>query len=934
MAAMRDAELEDVPPPPYSETDIYSTSGRPSNAPSNSPHVPSHHGENDAASRVSSHASSHSEVIFTPPLTPRTSGPGSNGGGGGGGIHHHGSNASLDLSSRSLATGGFHQPQSASASASAYSEFTASYFESRPAPAALAPSPRDHLLVHALTVTPTSTPDDVPYSPAWAALDVTQQDWATFTNCLIPHHAAARNEAVINRKLQAEEEALAAAAAASNGSGAGGQSTHATAQLDQIRADPDTDPGAAAAASGLRREDAEGVVAQWNEGFFRPRGMLITLIPEVVEEDLHMPGAWDRSFDRTVENPAAGGGGDRSVGSGPTLVPFPAHPGQLPAMQPQQPQSGSTDSRNSWTFGGITVSTDGISIGDRIIAGSNGIRVGNLIADENGIRFGSTATPRAQAHYVGPGWAPPPPPAPPGPAPVPMFGSGSGPFPPAGPHLQPIISYPGPNEQHPFLQGGGGPGQHAPHEGGGGGGAARGRPPGRYPSDQRSISSSSSASSTSSTSSASSIGSLPDYEDLYPSQLPIYKQRLTSWLAHPEQPVTKDDIAQLREEIRSASATAAAEDQKDQRDNQVDPAATNTSKKVEEKALKAEIRSITQDWRKLKRQQRAARKEKRRERRTRRKEEKRERREERRENREARREQREAQREARRGDGGRGGSVEGPNHHHHQQHQHHHHQHQHQQQHQQYQQHHQGQHQQHHGPGPTAWGAPGAFVPPPRVHVPPRPVVHGTPPMPNFPHNVSPVPNAWGFPWGPPGPGRGPVPGGFPGGGGGPGPWGGWGRGHGGAEERGSESTLPPSINGGVPPGAWPTAPGDRSPSYGGGGSSTPPIPAPAPSSQALFKAADEMEKEIVRRVGELDKVRTEMRDSNPGRGRCGGGRGRGRGGWGWGRVWGERGSDQMTHRLEEEIDELSRNVEKLRVEADAEFARELAAEDQKSGGW
>ncbi|KAK1719322.1 uncharacterized protein BDZ83DRAFT_654826 [Colletotrichum acutatum] len=581
MAAMRDPELDDVPPPPYSETDIYSNSGRPSNPPSNSPHISSHHGADDAASRGSSHASSHSEVIYTPPLTPRTGGPGSSGGGG---VHHHSSNASLDLSSRSLAAtgGGSHQSQSfagsVSASTTAYSEFTASYFESRPAPAALAPSSRDQLLVHALTVTPTSTPDDVPYSPAWAPRDVTQQDWATFLNCLIPHHAAARNEAVIDRKLQAEEEALAAAAAAtSNGHGTGqsisGGSAHASAQLDQIRADRDTDPSAAAAASGTRREEAEGVVAQWNEGFFRPRGMLITLVPEVAEDDLHMPGAWDRSFDRNAENPAIGGGsrdlglGDGSGSGGPTPIPFPAHPGQGPAMQTQQQaQSGSNESRNSWSFGGITVSTDGINIGDRIVAGSNGIRVGNLIADENGIRFGSTTTPRAQAHYAGPGWAPPPPPAPPGPPPVPMFGGTGhvpGPFSPTGPpHPQPPI-IPHPNPQHPFYQGSGPEQQHARHEsgdGGRGGVAGRGRPPGRYPSDQRSISTSS-ASSSSSASSASSVGSLPDYEDLYPSQLPIYKQRITTWLSHPEQPVTKDDIAQLREDIRSAGSTAATQSQ-------------------------------------------------------------------------------------------------------------------------------------------------------------------------------------------------------------------------------------------------------------------------------------------------------------------------------------------------------------------------------------
>ncbi|OLN86362.1 hypothetical protein CCHL11_06392 [Colletotrichum chlorophyti] len=552
--AMRQNDVDDVPPPPYSETDIYSNSGRHSNPSSNSPRNPPRHIADDASSRVSSHASSQSEVIFTPPLTPRTSG---------GPFHHH-------------------ETTTSSVPPSAYSTFAATYFDSRPPPAL---PPREQI-VHALTLNPTSTPDDVPYSPAWAPRDVTPQDWATFTNCLIPHHSAARNEAVINRKLQAEEEAVAAAAAAaaatSNGggvsssiSGRSNSSTHASAQLDQIRSDPDSDP---AAVVGLRREDAETVIAQWNQGFFRPRGILIRLNPEV--EDPRMPGAWDRSFDRHTDSPTAGGG--------PTPMPFPVQaqapitgPG-VPIQQPQpQVQPPIPNDSRSWSFGGIRVTTDGISIGDTFVADSNGIRVGSLIADENGIRFGNNTNPRAQPHYAGPhvNWHPPMAP-PPGPVYAPP------PFPPP-PHPQPP-RHPG-HHEHPFFQA-----AHTRH-----GSAGRGRPPGRYPSGHRS-SSTSSASSTSSTSSASSVGSLPEYEDLYPTQLPIYKQRVAAWLSNPDEPVTKADVAQLRAEIRSASRAAATE-------------AREGDSTVDEKALKAELKALTQEWRKLKRQQRALRKERRRE---------------------------------------------------------------------------------------------------------------------------------------------------------------------------------------------------------------------------------------------------------------------------------------------------------------------------------
>ncbi|KAI8183675.1 hypothetical protein K4K51_013213 [Colletotrichum sp. SAR 10_75] len=391
--AMRqpDPEIDDVPPPPYSETDIYSTAGRSSNTnntnASASPRIPS----DDAASRVSSHASSHSEVIYTPPLTPRTNTTQPH-------SRHDSSLSSANASSSN-------HPAS---STTAYSDFSAAYFDSRPPLPSR--SPREQL-VHTITVTPTTTPDDVPYAPTWAARDVTQQDWATFINVLIPHHAAARNEAVINRKLQAEEEALAAAAAAANSSG-----------------------------------DSPYVGHQWH--------------PAAAQPPIFPPG------------------------------PFPQ-----------------------------------------------------------------------------------------------------------GPHAPP----PGPPPDHPLFQAHRG-GAHT---------RGRGRPPGRYPANQHrspSSDSSSSASSTSSSDSASSVGSLPDYDDLYPSQLPIYKQRVADWLAHPDQPVTRAEVSQLRSEIRSARSSAREQAS----------SATETPAVVDERALKAEIKALTQEWRKLKRQQRGVRREKRRERRAKR----------------------------------------------------------------------------------------------------------------------------------------------------------------------------------------------------------------------------------------------------------------------------------------------------------------------------
>ncbi|TEA20069.1 hypothetical protein C8034_v008761 [Colletotrichum sidae] len=834
--AMRQVDIDDVPPPPYSETDIYSTAG--TNPDSNHNAVSPRIAPDDAASRVSSHASSsHSEVIFTPPLTPRTSGSG--------GIipqqqqRRHGQNDSV--SNASLTNHPRGQPSTAVA------DFATAYFDSRPPPAL---SPREQL-VHTIALAATSTPDDVPYSSSWAARDVTRQDWATFTNVLIPHHAATRNEDIINRKLRAEEEAAAAASAASSGGSVSGQGTrnshsHASAQLEQIRPDPETDPDAAdaIAGTGLRREEAESVVAQWNKGFFGPRRMLIRLNLEI--EPLRMPGAWNQSFDRNVDSPVSAGP------RGPSPMPFAMHPGVSgPLLQPPSPAS------RSWNFAGIRLSEDGISVGDRIVVDSNGIRVGSLIADERGIRFdGSSNTPPSAPQHAGPPWH-----APPGPGPG--FGLGipqPGPFG-SAPHMQPAPPPGPPPPEHPHFQ----------HAHGSRARAGRGRGQSRHCSGRRSSStvSTSSASSTSSSSTTSSVGSLPDYDELCPAQIPLYKSRVTSWLSHPEQLVTKSDVAQLRSEIRSLASTNRGAS-----GSAADPAQLP----VDEKALKAEIKALTQEWRKLKRQQRAMRRERKRERRARRREEKRERREQKRESRRERREN------------WHGGHNSRGNHH----------------------------------QPPVIWGAPPPFPPPgvhshvtpaPALHAPPAPpnvpppqVMH-TPPVPNFPPNT--------FPWhGPqpvhPHPFRQPFPG--------RGTWSGnfgrgWGRGF---ERSGSEG-----LAGGFP-GAWP----------GGVGPASPASPAP-PSSQSLFRAVDDMERELAQKVEELDKVRYEQREreleGSSERGRCGRGRGRGWGG-GWGRG-GSLGDEQIARRLEEVIDEMSKNVDKLRVEADAEFARELAAEDERKGG-
>ncbi|KAI0108287.1 hypothetical protein F4814DRAFT_52102 [Daldinia grandis] len=148
--------MDDVPPPPYTETDIHSHSSR-------SPVA--HPGVND--DNVSIATSSHSTTVYTPPETPRESHfnfPGSE--------DHH-------------------------TVASAHS-----YFESRPS----LRGATGKILVVSLAITEDASPDDFPY-PGWASEhDTTEQDWQTFLNYLLPGHASRANSNVIERKLRAEDE--------------------------------------------------------------------------------------------------------------------------------------------------------------------------------------------------------------------------------------------------------------------------------------------------------------------------------------------------------------------------------------------------------------------------------------------------------------------------------------------------------------------------------------------------------------------------------------------------------------------------------------------------------------------------------------------------------------------------------------------------------
>ena len=213
--------MDHLPPPPYSETDPGTAIVTPttSNADNASPPLPS------AAS------SADDSILFTPPYTPTESA-------------HHSLGDDLDRVSSSAAT---------------------AYFESRPAQTRAPAIPN----VYAITITSTSEPKDIPYpEPAqeWLSKDVTEQDWATFVNYILPDHAATANNDVADRKLKAEliDERMHRLTL--------GPEDRSRTDLTQVDAQlqPLRQEISPISAEWLSRVDA--MISEWNAGFFEPRG--------------------------------------------------------------------------------------------------------------------------------------------------------------------------------------------------------------------------------------------------------------------------------------------------------------------------------------------------------------------------------------------------------------------------------------------------------------------------------------------------------------------------------------------------------------------------------------------------------------------------------------------------------------------------------------
>ncbi|KAK8049428.1 hypothetical protein PG994_011158 [Apiospora phragmitis] len=503
---------DDAPPPPYSETDIYS------NASARSPIAP-RSGSNAHADDASIAASSsHSNIIYTPPETPREP--------------HYNFSGGDDLVT--------------SASAQAY-------FESRPVV-----SPSAGLeVVHVLAYQENAAPADFPY-PAWAAShQTTEQDWHTFVNYLIPDYALSVNAQVLDRKLHAEVHDRPTSETSRE---------IEEAQVNQIKPSAEDLPP-------RRRsfDDTLSTVIEWNEGFFAPRGVAIRLDPP--SSSPRIPGGWNTSFD------SANAASPPPQGRSPQQQQRQEGPGGLGGLFGPSRFNMEAHS-NGLRFGPISINGDRVSIGRSFHADSNGVRWGEQAVDQSrapplGTRggFGDTTEGLNHGHW----------------------------------------------QDNRFERGRGRGRGH--HHGGG-----RGR--------SSSSSSASSDDSTYSSDSDSSLGSLPDWDGLKDSQIPIVEQSVSQWVQNSGHLVSKAEFKRVKAEIKAAKS--------------------NSAKGPADAAQRAEVKRLLAEWKEVKKSQKAMRKLAKKEKKTQKKNKKKDRKArrnaERGEHRRGRRDRRRSERECRRGE--------------------------------------------------------------------------------------------------------------------------------------------------------------------------------------------------------------------------------------------------------------------------------------------
>ncbi|KIH87957.1 hypothetical protein SPBR_04657 [Sporothrix brasiliensis 5110] len=561
------ASHEDAPPPPYSETDIYSQT------------ADSHSTARSSTAAPSTTTSSPDDelIVYTPPVSPPPSIT----------TRELQQPNTVAVDASASPGGGLELgPDIATSAASA-----AAYFATRPAPP---PSPgtdsfddthaeRQYIVYDLpLAIAANTSPTDLPF-PAIQLLqrDVRADDWSTFVSYLLPHShlsgkvTEAHNNAVIDRKLRAEEDGNSPSTAhlewlrTQRDSATEGIQLIDTEANDQPHS-TSTSPSVSSALSRQQQLEVAASLRQWNDGFFGPRGVIVRLRDDLsgARHDHQIPA---QPWAPSPVDTAAAASLAASDSSRPNTMRTPITPSAASQVPADGPRPGAL------SFAGMTVDGDRVVFGNnRFVADRTGLRIGGLVFDERGISYGNRTIIPA---------APPPPPPPPG--------------------IHVGLGVPGSR------------GMSVDAKYGGVAAANVVPPPGRRlsissttssssssSSSESSQSSSSSDSGSSSSESAASVGSLPPYNKLDDRQLPAAHAYLQQWLNHPDQPITRDDVKAANEGIRSVDERGAPPAYPGpSMPGLASGPVRAVSKPAEAAALRVEVKNMMKQWKELKRRQ-------------------------------------------------------------------------------------------------------------------------------------------------------------------------------------------------------------------------------------------------------------------------------------------------------------------------------------------
>ena len=309
-------------------------------------------------------------------------------------------------------------------------------------------------------------------------------------NYLLPGHDADVNSQVADRKLEAElVDKRMHQLSLDDCDRPKNHLNQVDAQLDSLKSPHHTAPQCSLL------DKAIATILEWNEMFFEPRGIKIKLVDaedNAVNENHNKPA--QIRYDHELE------GGSTATNKG----------------------------RRGWSFGGVRADSRGFKMGP-IEADNEGFRIGKngIVADNKGFRIGNLLVADNNGFSFGP------------------FVADSRGFTVAGRSFgrrdsQETEKLCGRHRHH-----------HRGHHHRGRGAHIHGRH-GRQRGRSSSSSSESSTSGSSSSDSDSSLGSLPDYDDLKDQQLSIARQSLMDWLNHPDQPITRESVHNVRQEIKIA----------------------------------------------------------------------------------------------------------------------------------------------------------------------------------------------------------------------------------------------------------------------------------------------------------------------------------------------------------------------------------------------